>query len=279
MPTYNRRAFVPRAVRCFLKQDYPHRELLVVDDGDDPIGDCLPDDARIRYVRLDRRLTIGAKRNLACSQAHGEIIVHWDDDDWYPPHRVRTQVRALLDRNVDLCGSSKVYYYQPDTGRAWCYAYTGRGAAWVAGNTLAYRTCLWARNKFPDIQVGEDLRFAWSTVSKAVYDLADPALCVAMVHDTNTSPKLTGGAYWHPHPSAPIHALLGDDLPSYLTPTATVASVADAPPLVSCIMPTFNRRAFIPLALQAFASQDYRQKELIVVDDGSDPIEDLVDGR
>ena len=94
MPTYNRRAFVPQAIRCFLRQDYPNCELLVIDDGTEPVADCVPESENIRYVRLDQKMTIGAKRNLACEQARGEFIVHWDDDDWYPPWRVRMQVAA-----------------------------------------------------------------------------------------------------------------------------------------------------------------------------------------
>ena len=89
MPTSNRRVFIGQAVRCLLRQDYRHFELIVVDDGADAVGDCLPDDARIRYIRLDHHLSVGAKRNLACSQARGEIIFHWDDDDWYPRWRCR----------------------------------------------------------------------------------------------------------------------------------------------------------------------------------------------
>ena len=71
MPTCDRRHFVGRAIRYFLEQDYPHRELLVVDDGADCVADLMPDDPRVRYIRWSERRTIGAKRNLACEQARG----------------------------------------------------------------------------------------------------------------------------------------------------------------------------------------------------------------
>jgi glycosyltransferase involved in cell wall biosynthesis len=45
--------------------------------------------------------------------------------------------------------------------------------------------------------------------------------------------------------------------------------------LVSVIMPTFNRRASIPFAIECFRSQTWKNKELIIVDDG-DSVEDLV---
>lgn len=96
MPTHDRRAFVPQAVGYFLRQDYIGRELIVVDDGTDPVQDLMPDDARIRYLRLEGKHTLGAKRNLACRESRGEVIVHWDDDDWMAPWRLSYQVENLL---------------------------------------------------------------------------------------------------------------------------------------------------------------------------------------
>ena len=36
---HNRRRFVPDAIRDFLVQDYPSRELIIVDDGTDPVAE------------------------------------------------------------------------------------------------------------------------------------------------------------------------------------------------------------------------------------------------
>jgi glycosyltransferase involved in cell wall biosynthesis len=49
-------------------------------------------------------------------------------------------------------------------------------------------------------------------------------------------------------------------------------------PLVSVCTPTFNRRPFIPAMLQCFAHQTYPRDrmEWVIIDDGTDPIEDLV---
>ena len=69
MPTYNRRRYVAQAILYFLRQDYPNRELIILDDGDDRVADLAPSDDRIRYIALDRRMILGAKRNLACELA------------------------------------------------------------------------------------------------------------------------------------------------------------------------------------------------------------------
>lgn len=48
--------------------------------------------------------------------------------------------------------------------------------------------------------------------------------------------------------------------------------------LVSCIMPTRDRREFIPQALRCFLRQSYENSELIVVDDGRDAVGGLCEG-
>ena len=98
MPTYNRRAFVPHAIRYFLRQEYGNKELIIIDDGTDSIQDLIPETSNIRYFRLDQKITLGAKLNLACDYAKGNMIANWDDDDWYSPMRLRSQVETLGQR-------------------------------------------------------------------------------------------------------------------------------------------------------------------------------------
>jgi O-antigen biosynthesis protein len=270
MPTFDRRAFIPQAVGCFLAQDYPNLELIVVDDGNDPIADLLPSDPRIVYLRPASRMSVGAKRNHACERARGEIIVHWDDDDWYPPSRVRVQAGALAERDAEVCGTSILYYYDRSREQAWCYQYAGGPTAWVAGNTLAYRREAWRRNPFADVQVGEDAQFVWRCPPSRVVDLKDPGLCIASVHASNISPKDTGGVFWSSERVERIREIIA---------AGTPASPPSSTPLVSCIMPTYNRRSFIPLALARFREQSYANRELIVIDDGSDPIGDQLHGE
>ena len=210
MPTYNRRRFVPLAVRWFLAQDWADRELIVVDDGDEPCGDLLPEDARIRYVRLERRHSLGAKRNLACQAASGSVIVHWDDDDWSAPTRLTYQVSSLLKAGAAVCGLTRVYYHQPTTGRSWQYVYPAGQRPWVSGNTLCYTRDFWRRNPFPDINVGEDARFLWSDPSRKLLALEDASFFVACVHDANVDPKRVHHRFWHPHSTDAVRALMGE---------------------------------------------------------------------
>lgn len=212
MPTFNRRAWVEQAVMYFLRQDYEPRELIVVDDGSEPVDDLLPKASEIRYVRLGQRESIGTKRNLGCEQARGEIIAHWDDDDWFAPWRLRYQVGQLLQGGVDVVGLNSLLYWEPQARRAWRYCYPADARPWIHDPTFCYSRELWQRCPFPDTSEGIDTRYLWDGPGKRIAALDDPSFYVGIIHAGNTSPKRTSSAAWLPCPSAEIEALLGDDV-------------------------------------------------------------------
>lgn len=215
MPTANRPALVPQAIQYFLAQDYPHKELLVIDDGSESVADLIPDDERIRYIRLDRKTSLGAKRNLGCTEARGEIIVHWDDDDWIADWRLSYQVESLIKADADVCGLDRLFFYEPNSNKAWQYVYPKASKFWVAGGTLCYRKSFWREHPFPTINVGEDTRFVWQSRSKKMIALEDASFYVAMIHSSNTSPKRTRDARYRTVEADQIHRLLGEDLRFY----------------------------------------------------------------
>lgn len=216
MPTMDRRAFVPRAIEYFRRQDYPAKELVILDDGRDPVTDLVPgDDPAITYRRLDHRLVLGAKRNLACELAKGTIIAHWDDDDWQAPHRLSTQVGRMTAGGHDLSGARALRFYDPAASRAWLYRWPPGGHFWAAGASLCYTKDLWSRSPFPEIGTGEDSRFVWSGAVRSSCDVSEADSLVAIIHRGNTVPKTMQGANWSTIPAAEVEMLIGPDLPFY----------------------------------------------------------------
>lgn len=220
MPTADRRAFVPSALRYFLRQDYEPKELIVVDDGNDAVSDLIPPDERIRYIRLKEKKSVGAKRNLACEQARGEIIAHWDDDDWHAPHRLSYQVEALTRAGAGVCGIKELLFYEPEHGRAWRYRYSSGQKLWLSGSTLCYRRSLWMNHRFRDINVGEDLYFIWDSPTQRMVVLEDSTFHVGIIHRRNVSPKQTGGSNWRPFPVEEVRGLMKDDWEIYNDPSS-----------------------------------------------------------
>jgi glycosyltransferase involved in cell wall biosynthesis len=233
MPTANRRRFVPAAIAQFLAQDYPERELLVLDDGEDSVADLVPrDDPRVRYRRLERRLPLGAKRNLLCQEARGGIIAHWDDDDWYAPWRLSYQMQALAEQSADVCGLDRMLFLDPRHREAWEYVYPKGQQPWVYGATLCYRRAFWQRNPFPEINVGEDTRFVWSAGGARILALPDNRFFVGTIHDANTSPKQVRDARWRGVPVEEVLRVMESARPPGAAPVAPVAAAPEAAPAV-----------------------------------------------
>jgi glycosyltransferase involved in cell wall biosynthesis len=216
MPTYNRRAFVPHAIRYFLRQDYPHKELIIIDDGTDNISDLVPVHENIRYYRLEKKITLGAKLNLACTYAKGDIIANWDDDDWYAERRLSYQVSAMRQKGIEVCGINHLLYFSLKDRQAYQYIYPPDKKVWLSGSTLCFTRELWTSHAFADINVGMDGLFVWATPPEKIKVLEDHNFSVHMIHDDNVSPKKTSGGYWHAYPPENIRQIMKDDWNSYI---------------------------------------------------------------
>ena len=195
MPTHNRPAFVGHAIDQFLRQDYFHSELIIIDDSDDPISDLVHADERVRYHRLNSKLSLGAKRNLASSMARGTLIAHWDDDDWMAPGWLGSQVQTICGSDADICGLASLLFFNSDSGEAWRYRYDGT-RPWVAGGTMCYTKERWQRHQFEHVHAGEDNLFVWSAVEKTVAINPNSNRYLAHIHRANTSPKDTTCNRW-----------------------------------------------------------------------------------
>lgn len=225
MPTADRRSFIPRAIEYFFAQDYGEKELVIADDGADCVRDLAPDDPRIRYLRLEKRLPVGAKRNFACREARGEIIVHWDDDDWSAPWRLSYQVAQLREAGADICGLDRIWFYGRAEKKAWEYIYRSPRKPWVYGASLCYTREFWQRHPFPEIRVGEDTRFVWADAQARVKALADSRFLVALIHEKNTSRKRTTDSRYQPREVAEVERLLGRDAAGFFSHSAAPAKV------------------------------------------------------
>jgi hypothetical protein len=163
MPTFNRRPFVRLSLQRFSEQSYPNKELIVIDDGTEPVGDLLEGVPNVRWLRLGSRHTIGHKRNLACAQAGGSVIVQWDDDDWYGESRVARQAEPILAGEAELTGIEGDLVLSLPAGDFWRIS---RGLQQrmfygdVHGGTLAFAKSVWeAGVRYPDSSTAEDAAF------------------------------------------------------------------------------------------------------------------------
>jgi glycosyltransferase involved in cell wall biosynthesis len=204
MPTYaKRRAFLPQATRLFQKQTYTPTELVIVDDSPAWAGSCeaVLYSENVQYVQImsDVDVTIGAKRNLACSVAQGEIICFFDDDDYFAPERLARQAEPIIRGEADVVGLTMRLVLDVQQGRLWRCSDELHARLFPHGvkcGTLMYsakvaRETVW----YPNMSRGEDAWFLHRLLKHGARLVAvdDPTLYVCVRHGGNVTSDFSYG--------------------------------------------------------------------------------------
>ena len=127
IPTYNRREDLERALETVKRQEYAAVEIIVVNDGGNPVAD-LASDARIRV--LDREVNVGPMGaiNAGLHEAKGEFVQFLaDDDELYPDHL--TRLVGALERTGGSVAHSNVLIRYETRGKDGGFATTGYNAS------------------------------------------------------------------------------------------------------------------------------------------------------
>ena len=104
LTTRDRPSLLPMAIACYRQQTYPHKELIVVDDGE-----RFPADAGAlhaseeRLIRVAPGTPLGKKLNDGIEVARGSLCQKMDDDDWYAPDFLASMVSALTEFRREVC--------------------------------------------------------------------------------------------------------------------------------------------------------------------------------
>jgi glycosyltransferase involved in cell wall biosynthesis len=111
MPTYNGEKYIADAIQSALDQTYADLELLISDDCStdltaDIVAEFARRDDRVHYWRNDSRLGLFPNYNECMSQAKGDLIKPFAQDDLLDRKALEIMVSAYQDNKVSLvcCG-------------------------------------------------------------------------------------------------------------------------------------------------------------------------------
>jgi len=190
MPTTARRRWcVPRAIRCWQKQTYPDRELIVVGDGLESVADLVPADPRISYVHLPGERVLGAKFNECLALAPGPYLAFWDDDDWHSPKRLAAMMDAMAPVGAEIAGTSSMLAYRPRDRKTFLYKnpLNPLVTPYLIPGTIVFAKSLWATHPFPELKRAVDTHWIITLLGNRTFArVDDPWLYIAMVHEDNT---------------------------------------------------------------------------------------------
>jgi glycosyltransferase involved in cell wall biosynthesis len=119
IPCFNAQQWIGQAIESALAQDWPHKEIIVVDDGstDGSAGVISQYQGRIRWERQENRGS-NPTRNRLMTMAAGSWLQFLDADDYLLPQKVRRQAQWLTTNDdVDVV-FSPITLEQVDHGHA-----------------------------------------------------------------------------------------------------------------------------------------------------------------
>lgn len=151
--TYNRppdrQYLIEEAIESFLRQDYPNKELIVLNDC--PGQELICDAPGVRVINVPARYpTLGDKQNAAIRLSQGELIALWDDDDISLPWRLSLSVERLGDADYF---NPRAYWFLDGAG-----LHSDHAVGYAHNASLFTRTAFEAIGGYPSISVGYDAK-------------------------------------------------------------------------------------------------------------------------
>ncbi|WP_376697213.1 glycosyltransferase family 2 protein [Wenzhouxiangella sp. EGI_FJ10305] len=181
------------AMADFVSQTHRDRELVVVHDADTAFDETLRaaaarhGEVTIRIVRTRPNQTLGALRNRCLSEADGDFVCQWDDDDRYHPERLATQWKALHEARADFSFLQQQMHFFADTGEMFLVDWDGEAYPmnFIQGSMMARRSLV---PDYPSLPRGEDTPVAREILRRghAIARIADRAWTyVYTCHEAN----------------------------------------------------------------------------------------------
>jgi len=198
-PTFNRRPFIPAMIECFNHQTYPKDriEWIILDDGTDKIEELVTNIPQVKYIKYDKKMVLGKKRNLLHEASKGDIIVYMDDDDYYPPERVSHAVNMLQSHPSALCaGASEIYIYFKHINQMMQFG--PYGPTHATAGTFAFRRELLKDHRYQDTAALAEERAFLNGYTVPFVQLEPKKTILVFSHEHNTFDKKT--LLENPHP-------------------------------------------------------------------------------
>jgi len=111
LPAFNRAWILKDAVDSVLSQDYPHIELIVIDDGSyDNTKDLLEEYKNKITVLTQKNKGVSAARNAGIKKSRGEFIALLDSDDVWDKGKISCQVKFFLQNpRALICQTQEIW--------------------------------------------------------------------------------------------------------------------------------------------------------------------------
>lgn len=229
-PTYNRLNTFKLAINNFMTTSYPKDKLewIIIDDGTVPVDKIIPNDPRIKYYYFDNnkkqimydnmikqlstyknkkkkkkiqhihsnffhnnRLPIGMKRNIGANLASNSYIIHFDDDDYYPPDSIKNRIKQLLQNNVECIACTDIPSFNVNKYISMINSPPSNLSIekQISEATLCYTKDFWNKQKYNNQSIGSEAEEFLKKRTHKIKIIDWNNIIVSLLHKNNTSTR------------------------------------------------------------------------------------------
>jgi GT2 family glycosyltransferase/radical SAM superfamily enzyme YgiQ (UPF0313 family)/Tfp pilus assembly protein PilF len=285
MSVFNGASYLEEAITSILQQTFASFELIIVNDAStDATPEILGkfDDCRIRVITNPGNLGLTKSLNIGMEAARGKYIARMDADDISLPHRLELQWQ-FLEKHTDYALVGSPYYQMDEQGRisGLIRVLTGDAdlkAGLKQQNWFGHGSVMMRREALQQVG-GYDEHFTyaqdydlWLRMSEHFHlaNLEEPLYCWRVSASCISQSKIKEQEYFAG--LARKKAMERENIGK----TSCQSEITSASPMVSVIVPTYNRPEMLVQTIQSILDQTYKDHEIIVVNDCGLEVESIV---
>jgi GR25 family glycosyltransferase involved in LPS biosynthesis len=202
-PTFNRKRFLELMISNIRHFKYPKEKIEwnILESNDKELNnynDKLLDDElktklerllgiKIKYVYIDKKLTLGEKRNMLCESSSHDYLINMDDDDIYLPGYINYSIDILLNHNKDITSCLDMLFIYPMKDFKTSYIKCVKDYKLYHEAPLCMKKSHWEKHKYSIIKTGEGKTVYGDESVCGISNVTNCMICVCW--DENTVNK------------------------------------------------------------------------------------------
>lgn len=157
--------FFSNLLNNYRNQRYKRKELIVIINKDSINLKEWQEKAafvpNVTIYKVPERISLGQCLNCGISRAKYPLITKFDSDDYYSPYYLKEQVKALLRTGSSVVGKHACLVYLTASKKLLIRSpqEKNKHVGFIQGGTLLFRRSILKKVRFPDITLGEDVKF------------------------------------------------------------------------------------------------------------------------
>jgi len=143
---------------------------------------------KIKYIYVDKSMSIGEKRNYLSKNADNKIMINLDSDDIYFPTYLKYSVMNLKEKKVGLTGSNQMLFFDVKNDKY--YAISCDALRQIHEASMCYTKKHWrAMGGYEISSQGEGASMIDNMNEKNITNLKIDNLMICVCHNENTIDK------------------------------------------------------------------------------------------